>query len=125
GCIAIVINHVAHGRLDRNFMPDFSEFNLWDDLGVRVFLAIGIFLVHCGATALLILIFVFGVVKTAPIAAFAPHESEPAYSQVQPGAEGSSSGEAESSPGESAGQEQPGFESPARDSESGPSVRSE
>ena len=123
GCIAIVINHVAHGRLDRNFMPDFSEFNLWDDLVVRVFLAIGIFLVTWGPTVLIVLIFLFGVLRTPPMAAFAPHESEPAYSQVQPGAEGSSSGEAESGPGESAGQEQP--ESPARDSESIPRARSE
>jgi hypothetical protein len=123
GCVAIVINHVAHGRLDRSFMPDFSEFNLWDDLVVRVFLAIGIFLVTWGPTALLILIFIFGVLKTAPITAFAPHEPS-AYSQAQPGAEGSSSGEAENGPGESAGQEQPRFESPARDSGSS-SVRSE
>ena len=66
GCIAIVINHVAHGRLDRSFMPDFSEFNLWDDLVVRVFLGIGIMLVTWGPTAVIVLIFVFGVVKTAP-----------------------------------------------------------
>jgi hypothetical protein len=107
-------------------MPDFSEFNLWDDLVVRVFLAIGIFLVTWGPTVLLLLIFVFGVVKTAPIGAFAPHHSEPpAYSQTQPGAEGSSSREAESDPGESANQERPRFDSPTQDSESRPSARSE
>src|SRR2546429_334047 len=32
GCMSHVISQVAWGRLNRSFMPDFSEFSLWDDL---------------------------------------------------------------------------------------------
>src|SRR5256885_11292961 len=31
GCMSHVISQVAWGRLNRSFMPDFSEFSLWDE----------------------------------------------------------------------------------------------
>src|SRR5260370_38684703 len=48
GCLSHVISQVAWGRLNRSFMPDFSEFALWQDLAVRIFLAIGMTMVPAG-----------------------------------------------------------------------------
>ena len=44
GCITLVIHRVAYGRLDRDFMPDFAEFSIWDDVvrhGCTLFMYIG------------------------------------------------------------------------------------
>lgn len=62
GCISHVISQVAWGRLDRSFMPDFSEFSLLDDLVVPVFLGIGITIVTWGPVIALILALALGVV---------------------------------------------------------------
>lgn len=53
GCISHVISQVAWGRLHRSFMPDFSEFSLWDDLVVPIFLGIGIMIVSWGPVIVL------------------------------------------------------------------------
>lgn len=63
GCISQVISQVAWGRLNRSFMPDFSEFSLWDDVAVPIGLGIGITVVTWGPTIVLILALVFGVVS--------------------------------------------------------------
>jgi len=62
GCISHVISQVAWGRLDRSFMPDFSEFSLLDDLVVPVFLGIGITIVTWGPVIALTLALALGVV---------------------------------------------------------------
>jgi len=67
GCISHVINQVAWGRLDRSFMPDFSAFSLWDDLVVPIFLGLGIFIVTWGPTVALVIVLIFGVVKSGPV----------------------------------------------------------
>ena len=61
GCISHVISQVAWGRLNRSFMPDFSEFALWDDLVMPFFLGIGIFVVTWGPITVLVVAVLFGV----------------------------------------------------------------
>ena len=65
GCIARVINQVAWGRLNRSFLPDFSEFSLWDDLVVPLRMALGISIVTWGPAAAIMLVFVFGALGSA------------------------------------------------------------
>lgn len=61
GCISHVISQVAWGRMDRSFMPDFSEFSMWDDVAVPVFLGIGITVVTWGPAIVLVIALLFGV----------------------------------------------------------------
>lgn len=63
GCISQVISQVAWGRLNRSFMPDFSEFSMWDDVAVPISLGIGITVVTWGPTIVLILALLFGVIS--------------------------------------------------------------
>ena len=64
GCISHVISNVAWGRLHKSFMPDFSEFSMWDDVAVPVGLGIGIMIVTWGPAIVLILALIFGVVSS-------------------------------------------------------------
>lgn len=61
GCMSHVISQVAWGRLDRSFMPDFSEFNFVDDLVTPAFLGIGITIVSWGPVIVLLIALLFGV----------------------------------------------------------------
>jgi hypothetical protein len=61
GCLSIVINKVAYGKLDRNFLPDFSSFNLWDDVAAPIFLGLGVAAVTIGPTILLAAVLLFGL----------------------------------------------------------------
>ncbi|MFZ0061144.1 MAG: hypothetical protein WAL47_03830 [Pyrinomonadaceae bacterium] len=74
GCISHVISNVAWGRLHKSFMPDFSEFSLWDDVAVPVALGIGITIVTWGPAIVLILALIFGVVSSgfSPASALQP-----------------------------------------------------
>jgi len=63
GCIVHVINQVACGRLNRSFLPDFSEFSFIDDVILPLRLATGVFLVSWGPAILILLIFVFGAFR--------------------------------------------------------------
>lgn len=63
GCISHVISQVAWGRLNRSFMPDFSEFSIVDDLVVPVFLGVGIMIVSWGPVIVLVFALIFGVVS--------------------------------------------------------------
>src|ERR1051326_2356502 len=60
GCITLVIHRVAYGRLDRDFMPDFAEFSIWDDVVRPAFLGLGVTLVTLGPILLLVAALVFG-----------------------------------------------------------------
>lgn len=64
GCISHVISNVAWGRLHKSFMPDFSEFSVWDDVAVPIALGLGITIVTWGPATVLILALVFGVVSS-------------------------------------------------------------
>ena len=71
GCVSHVISNVAWGRLHKSFMPDFSEFSVWDDVAVPVSLGIGITIVTWGPAIVLILALIFGVVSSG----FSPAEA--------------------------------------------------
>ena len=64
GCISHVISNVAWGRLHKSFMPDFSEFSVWDDVAVPIALGLGITIVTWGPAIVLVLALVFGVVSS-------------------------------------------------------------
>ncbi len=66
GCMSHVISQVAWGRLKRSFMPDFSEFSLWDDLAVPIFLGLGITIVSWGPVIVLLVAIVFGLLSAGP-----------------------------------------------------------
>ncbi|HKG14390.1 MAG TPA: B-box zinc finger protein [Pyrinomonadaceae bacterium] len=61
GCISLVIHRVGYGTMDRDFLPDFSEFSIWDDMLVPYFLGWGITLVSFGPVLLLTAVLVFGM----------------------------------------------------------------
>ncbi|HKO96069.1 MAG TPA: DUF4013 domain-containing protein [Pyrinomonadaceae bacterium] len=65
GCMSHVISHVAWGRLNRSFMPDFSEFSMWDDLVQPIFLGVGITIVSWGPVLVLLIALLFGVFSMA------------------------------------------------------------
>lgn len=73
GCISLVIHRVAYGDMKRDFLPDFSEFSIWDDMIVPYFLGWGVTLVTLGPIILMLAVLVFGlfggVGKTAAPAA--------------------------------------------------------
>lgn len=62
-CISNVISQVAWGRLNRSFMPDFSEFSFWDDVIMPAFLGVGIMIVSWGPIIVLVLALMFGVLS--------------------------------------------------------------
>ena len=66
GCMSHVISQVAWGRLNRNFMPDFSEFSVVDDLVQPICLGLGITVVTWGPTIVLLLALLFGVMQAVP-----------------------------------------------------------
>ncbi|MDT7690541.1 MAG: hypothetical protein QOE46_3300 [Acidobacteriota bacterium] len=76
GCISLVVRRVAYGNLERDFMPDFSEFSFWDDVIVPCSLGLGVTLVTLGPTLVLIVALLFGWfggAQTASPLALVPH----------------------------------------------------
>jgi hypothetical protein len=55
GVMANAINNMSHGVLDRNFMPDFDDFNIWDDVLHPFFLSVAAYLSAFGPFLLIIL----------------------------------------------------------------------
>ena len=72
GCISNVISQVAWGRLDRSFMPDFSQFSFYEDLVQPFFLSIGITIVSWGPVLVLLFALVVGVISSGPPATLSP-----------------------------------------------------
>jgi hypothetical protein len=62
GCISHVICHVAWGRFNRSFMPDFGSFSIVDDFLSPVCLGFGIMVVTWGPVIVLILALMFGAI---------------------------------------------------------------
>lgn len=62
GCMAHVINQLSVGRINCDFMPDFSSFSLWDDMIVPLGLGIGITIVSWGPAILLAVVLLFSVI---------------------------------------------------------------
>lgn len=64
GCIAQTIGQVAHGNLERNFMPDFNEFEIVDDVIKPFILSIGIWIVTWLPTVVLLIALMFNVLNS-------------------------------------------------------------
>lgn len=62
GCISLTIGQIAHGNLNRSFMPDFDDFSMWDDVIKPFFLSLGINLVCWLPTLLVLGVFVWGAI---------------------------------------------------------------
>ncbi len=60
GCISIVINKVACGKFNGDFLPDFSSFNFLDDVLMPALLGLGVTIVALGPVILLMLALLFG-----------------------------------------------------------------
>jgi len=73
GCISHVIGQVAWGRLDRNFMPDFSAFSMLEDVVQPILLGVAITIVSCGPTIVLVICLILGVVGTRGVSPQSPH----------------------------------------------------
>lgn len=78
GCISLIIHRVGYGDMKRDFMPDFSEFSIWDDMIVPYFLGWGVALVSFGPVILMTAVLIFGlfggVAKTAAPATPPPQQ---------------------------------------------------
>jgi hypothetical protein len=84
GCISHVISQVAWGRMDRNFMPDFSAFSMWDDVAVPFALGVSITIVSWGPTIVLLLALVFGIFSAGAPAPSLLAQAPPEQHEVQP-----------------------------------------
>jgi len=84
GCISHVISQVAWGRLDRSFMPDFSEFSMWEDVVQPMFLGVGITIVSWGPMIVLILALLLGVVRSGAVAPLSPAGQQQKVEQQGP-----------------------------------------
>ena len=81
GCISHVIGQVAWGRLDRNFMPDFSAFSMLEDVVQPILLGVAITIVSCGPTIVLVICLILGVVGTRGVSPQSPHATVPSAQQ--------------------------------------------
>jgi hypothetical protein len=63
GCITRVVSQVAWGKLDQSFLPDFSEFSMWDDFFIPLGLGIGATLVTYGPILVLAFAVIFGALR--------------------------------------------------------------
>ena len=59
GVMANTVENFAQGKIGGNFMPNFDDFSLWDDVVHPFFLSIGVYLVSFG---LVIAIFIFLII---------------------------------------------------------------
>jgi hypothetical protein len=81
GCISLVINRVSSGKMDRNFMPDFSSFSWWDDLFMPGLLGVGITIVTMGPMIVLLLAVWFGVLNVASPVSLNPAATQDAQAE--------------------------------------------
>ncbi|HEY0320868.1 MAG TPA: hypothetical protein VGC66_07950 [Pyrinomonadaceae bacterium] len=64
GCISLVINKVVAGRMDGNFLPDFSSFSLLDDFVMPILLGIGVTIVTIGPAIVLGIALIMGIINS-------------------------------------------------------------
>lgn len=48
GCLANTVDNFSQGKAGKNFMPDFDDFNLWDDVIQPFFLSLAVYAVSFG-----------------------------------------------------------------------------
>lgn len=64
GCIAQTIAQTAHGESDKDFMPNFDDLDLLNDVVKPVFLCVGVWAISLGPMIILIGIFIYTGVST-------------------------------------------------------------
>lgn len=82
GIMANTIENFSQGKLEKNFMPDFEDFNLWDDVIHPFFLTIGIYLSSFGPLLLVVAVGIF--VVTNAIRSNASLNQNPAQQTTSP-----------------------------------------
>lgn len=55
GILANTIENFSQGKIDRNFMPSFDDFDLWNDVIHPFFLSIGVYIVSFGLLAVIVI----------------------------------------------------------------------
>jgi hypothetical protein len=56
GILANTVESFAHGKVGKNFMPDFDDFDLWDDVVHPFFLSVGVWISSFGPFAITFLV---------------------------------------------------------------------
>ncbi len=64
GVLANVVNNFAKGEIGGNFMPDFEDFSLWDDVVHPFFLSIGVYISSFGPFILVMIVGTYMVVNS-------------------------------------------------------------
>lgn len=64
GILANTVDNFTQGKLDANFMPNFDDFSLWDDVIHPFFLSIGAYLSSFGPLILIIAVSVYWMVSS-------------------------------------------------------------
>jgi hypothetical protein len=54
GCLANTFENFSQGKTDKNFMPGFDEFSMWDDIIHPFFLSLAVYLISFGLSFVLI-----------------------------------------------------------------------
>jgi hypothetical protein len=55
GCLANTVDNMSQGYLDKNFMPSFDDFSVWDDVVHPFFLSIGAYIASFGLLIVLVI----------------------------------------------------------------------
>jgi len=64
GVLANTVDNFSQGNIDTNFMPDFDDFSLWDDVVHPFFLSIGVYISSFGIFLLFLLFGMYFVVSS-------------------------------------------------------------
>lgn len=64
GILANTIDNFSKGNTETNFMPNFDDFNLWDDVVHPFFLAIGTYIVSFGLFILVMIVGIYMIVSS-------------------------------------------------------------
>ena len=64
GCIAQAVSFVAHGDFEQNFMPDFDDFNVWDDVAKPFLLSLSVLFVSYLPAGLIMFALFFSVLNS-------------------------------------------------------------
>jgi hypothetical protein len=64
GVLANTVEGFAHGKIGKNFMPDFEDFSLWDDVVHPLFLSVGVWISSFGPFAAVFLVATYLVMNS-------------------------------------------------------------
>jgi hypothetical protein len=64
GILANIVDNFSQGKLETNFMPDFDDFSLWDDVVHPFFLSIGAYIASFGPFIMVLIVGVYLVINS-------------------------------------------------------------